>query len=309
DGSYFDDYVVDSSFAGDTFAGIDVEDNSKIGGITFLRVHMGFEPYGIYLGHAAIISGCDFDQVQFEGVGNGDIVDSDGTSDIDTCIFRNCAWGGRYSGYAISGQPTSPSLICGTFTSNYVIATNTHGPTPGDMSVALGMYSNTWFADKYLLTAIQAGTIAPIADAAPSNTYQNVVSIGDVSIGLNPATVALTAGEPVQTDGGRYSGVTAATGNQPVFGISLAAATTSQLAWVAKSGQINIPIPAGLAAINTASPVTIANIVLSPSSALQNAPYRTIGYAQYGSQSTYVTTRLTLGSVQAATVGLPIGGH
>jgi hypothetical protein len=242
DGTYFDDYIVDCSFTSDQRSGVYVSEGAIMGGVTLIRTHTGFEPYAFLLGHGAFLGSSTFLQTMFEGVGNADIADLDGTSEITNNYFTNCSgWGGRYN-VAIAGQPTTPSLRCGYFMENTIVASGDMGPEPGDMSATGSVKGNTWTCDESLLTSIANGSLTPIACASVSDNL--ITSCGD-QIELFDVTKPVRTGQAVEISSGRVVSVMPATGAGSVLGVSLSNILVGQVAWVVERGIVGITCDTG----------------------------------------------------------------
>jgi hypothetical protein len=233
DKSYFDDYYSGCSFAANQLAGIKVDDNVPMGGVTLLRVHTGFEPYSILLGHNSTISGCLFLQTQFEGPGNADIADMDGTSIISANYFASCGgWGGRYNN-KIEKDPISPSFRCGTFLSNTIFCAAMMGPTPGDLSAPQGLYGNIWISDAITARDIRQGKIKPITSIR-TNMYDNTLLVGGVIYKSVMASAPIQAGSLVQSDGARIPGCVPYQKGIPM-GRCLMSTPQNEVAWISTS--------------------------------------------------------------------------
>ena len=236
DGSYFDDLIFDCTLCSNGFAGIEVA--SQMGGSKLVRTHTGFEPYAIYLDHGATIEGCSFDVVQFEGVGNGDIVDADGTGAVNDCSFTECSgWGGEYSG-GLTTAPTSPAMRVGTFSSNYIVAKNAMGPAPGSFICSAGCYDNTWICAEQI-NQFQNGSLAP-GIAPLLGCYGNTLQLQGIQAVSYVAQAPITVGMPVQIGTGRTPGVVPATGNAPLLGVSLSTVPLGSICWVAQHGVVPV---------------------------------------------------------------------
>jgi hypothetical protein len=239
-----------------TNAGIYVASNSKIGGSTFLRTHLGFEAYGILLDHNTNLGGCLFLQTQWEGVGNADLMDTDGSSSVFGNVFMsNSGWGGRYAGYAIHGKPISPSLQCGWFSGNIIDCSAAMGPTPGDANFVHESYGNTWTIDTSILSQIITGQIPP---ATCPESYANRVSVGTgADVQLIPCQTAVMALSPVGYGAGRVPGivpVAASTTPTAPVGEALSAATPGQLVFVAPVGKVEALLGANWPRITVTAP-------------------------------------------------------
>jgi len=230
DRSYMDDYYENCSFTANGLAGVKIDDTVPMGGATYLRVHTGFEPYAFLLGSHSTINGCQFLQTQFEGVGNADFADTDGTSTIAANYFASCSgWGGRYNN-RIERDPITPSLRCGTFLSNVIFCSAMQGPTPSDLRAAMGMYGNTWICDAITGRDIKAGKFPPIY-ADRRNMYDNTLIIGGVIYKSLIATASVAAGQDVQGDSDRTPGCEPVL-KGTVIGRALGPAHAGDVAWI-----------------------------------------------------------------------------
>ncbi|MGO8670031.1 MAG: hypothetical protein ACLQVD_01480 [Capsulimonadaceae bacterium] len=238
DRTYFDDDVKGgSSISANAFADLYVAPGGKLGGASFERTHCGFSPFGLYLDKGASVGGCQFDQVQFEGCGNQIICGADVNTSIASSHFEECSFYGQYNN-DIPSLPRSPQVTIGYFLSNNVVAPNTQGPVPGNMTCLGGCYGNNWFSDALTLSAIQTGSIQPIK--SPANcTYDNSLQAGDVYADLLPVYTPVHFGQPVESAYQRRLEVAPAR-KSDVLGVALQTASPGQAAWIAQRGNVNV---------------------------------------------------------------------